>query len=74
MGPSRPITGIALLFLPFNVNVGIEVLIVVAMKSYVLWDITPDITDKVNRRFGGIYCLHLQGEIISHARNHYEGE
>jgi hypothetical protein len=39
------------------------------MKSTIFWDITPL---KVNRRFGGINRLHLQGRRISRARNHRE--
>jgi hypothetical protein len=27
---------------------------------------------KVNRRFGGIFCLHLQGLRINQVRNQYE--
>jgi hypothetical protein len=38
-------------------------------KRAVLWDITPCTPLKVNRRFGGTYCLHLQGRRISRARN-----
>jgi hypothetical protein len=38
------------------------------MKSTIFWDITPCSPLKVNRRFGGTYCLHLQGRRISRAR------
>jgi hypothetical protein len=31
------------------------------MKSIIFWDITPCSPFSVNRRFGGTYCLHLQG-------------
>jgi hypothetical protein len=33
----------------------------VVMKSTIFWDITPRSPLIVNRRFGGTYCLHLQG-------------
>jgi hypothetical protein len=36
-------------------------------KSSIFWDITPCSVLKVNRRFGQIYRLHLQGR-ISQAR------
>jgi hypothetical protein len=38
------------------------------MKSTILWDITPCNPLKVNKRFGGIYHLQLQGR-ISRARS-----
>jgi hypothetical protein len=41
--------------------VGFKVLTVVVMKSTILWDITPCSLLSVNRRFRGIYRLHLQG-------------
>jgi hypothetical protein len=31
------------------------------MKSFIFWDITPYSPLSFNRRFGGIYRLHLQG-------------
>jgi hypothetical protein len=40
---------------------GFEVLTAVVMKSTIFWDITPCSPVKVNRRFGRIYRLHLQG-------------
>jgi hypothetical protein len=46
-----------------------EVLIAVVMKSFIVWCITPCSLFKVNRCFGGIYRLHLQGRRISRARN-----
>jgi hypothetical protein len=52
--------------------VGFEVLTAVVMKSTIFWDITPCISMKVNRRFGGTYRLHLQGRRISKARNQSE--
>jgi hypothetical protein len=42
------------------------------MKTTIFWDITPYSPLKVNRRFGGIYRLHLQGRRISQARNQRE--
>jgi hypothetical protein len=41
-------------------------------KSTLFWDITPCSPLKVNRHFGGIYCLHLQGRRKSRARNQHE--
>jgi hypothetical protein len=41
--------------------VGIEVFTAVVMKSVILWDMTPCSLSSFNRRFGGIYRLHLQG-------------
>jgi hypothetical protein len=38
----------------------------------VYWDITPCIPLKINRRFGRTYCLYLQVQKISQARNQYE--
>jgi hypothetical protein len=32
------------------------------MKSTVFWDIKPGSPSRVNRRFGGTYRLHLQGQ------------
>jgi hypothetical protein len=37
-------------------------------KSANFWDITPCSPSSVNRRFGGTYRLHLQGQRISLAR------
>jgi hypothetical protein len=36
-------------------------------KGFIFWDITPRILLKVNRRFGGIYVLHLQSWRVSQA-------
>jgi hypothetical protein len=33
----------------------------VVMKSIIFWDMTPCSPLSFNRRFGGTYCLHLQG-------------
>jgi hypothetical protein len=38
------------------------------MKGSVCWDITRCSPLKVNRRFGGVYHLHLKGLRISQAR------
>jgi hypothetical protein len=43
--------------------VGFEVLTAVVMKSSIFCDITPCSPFIVNRRFGGTYRLHLQGQI-----------
>jgi hypothetical protein len=48
--------------------VGFEVLTVVVVKSTIFGDITPCSPLKVGLRFGGTYCLHLQGRRISRAR------
>jgi hypothetical protein len=53
-------------------NAGFVVLTAVVMKCTVFWDITPGSPMKANRRFGGIYRLHLQGRRISRARNQRE--
>jgi hypothetical protein len=44
----------------------------VVLKSFVFWDRTPCSPLKVNRRFGEIYRLHIQGRRISQERNQYE--
>jgi hypothetical protein len=44
------------------------------MKSCIFWYITPCSPLKGNRRFGGTYRLHLQGRIISQARNQCEAD
>jgi hypothetical protein len=49
--------------------VGFPDVVTVVMKSYIFWDMTPCTPVKVNRRFGGIYHLHLEGRRISQARN-----
>jgi hypothetical protein len=38
---------------------------------YIFWDITPSIMMKINRHFGGIYRLHLQGRSVSQTRNNH---
>jgi hypothetical protein len=51
-----------------SVIVGSEVL----TAGVILWDIKPCSLLKVNRRFGGTYRLHIQGQIISGTR--YQSE
>jgi hypothetical protein len=46
-----------------GIYVGFEVFTVVVTKSIIFWDITPCSPLSFNRRFGGIYHLHLQGRI-----------
>jgi hypothetical protein len=53
----------------YEYYVGFEVLTVVVMKGTIFWDIMLCSALKVNRRFGGTYCLDLQGRRISRARN-----
>jgi hypothetical protein len=52
--------------------VGFEILTVMAVKSSLIWDITPCSQVKIYRRFVGIYRLDLQGRGVSRARNHHE--
>jgi hypothetical protein len=52
--------------------VGFEVLTAVTMKNSIFWDITPHSPVKVDRRFGGTYCLRLQGRRVSEARNQHK--
>jgi hypothetical protein len=66
----RKVLLIGALCLNYVCLVGFEVVTVVVMKSIIFWDITPCSLLKVNRRFGGTYCLHLQGWRISWERNH----
>jgi hypothetical protein len=53
--------------------VGLEVLRAALMKSSIFWDIMPHSLLKVNQRFRGTCCLHLQGQRISQAWNQHEG-
>jgi hypothetical protein len=46
---------------------GFEVLTAVIVKSSAFWDITPCSPLKDNRRCGGTYRLHLQGQRINSA-------
>jgi hypothetical protein len=43
------------------------------MKSTTFWDMTPCSPLTFNRRFGRIYCLHLQNLRLIRARNESEG-
>jgi hypothetical protein len=54
------------------VYIGAEVYAVVVTKSSVYFDITPCSLLKVNGRFGGTFCLYLQGRRISKVRNQHE--
>jgi hypothetical protein len=49
--------------------IGVEVLTAVVIKSAIFWDITPCSLLKVNRCFGGTYCLHFQGRKICRERS-----
>jgi hypothetical protein len=42
------------------------------LKNSVLWDIAPCNLLKVERLFGGICRLHLQGRRVSQIRNQHE--
>jgi hypothetical protein len=46
-------------------SVRFEVFTAVTMKNAVLWDVAP-CRSCVNRRFGGMYRLHLQAGVCSH--------
>jgi hypothetical protein len=55
-------------------NVGFGVLTAVTMKIYIFWDIISLLYSpvKVNRRFEGIYRLHIQGRRVRQAANQRE--
>jgi len=36
-----------------------------SMKMTVVWDVVPCSLVETDLRFGGAYCLHLQGDIIA---------
>jgi hypothetical protein len=55
-----------------NTFLGFEVLTEVGMKISIPCDITPCSPSKFNRRFGETCSLHLQGRVISEARNQCE--
>jgi hypothetical protein len=44
-------------------NIIYKIFTAVTMKNAVFWDVAP-CRSYVNQRFGGIYCLHLQGRKI----------
>jgi hypothetical protein len=66
-----PWTGIvSLLLYRFpNCFAGFEILTEMELKSTVLLDVTPYRAVNVHENFGGTYCLHLQGRILSQARS-----
>jgi hypothetical protein len=39
------------------------------MKNAVFWDVAPCRSCELNRRFGEMYRLHLQGRKVSHVTN-----
>jgi hypothetical protein len=49
--------------LKHNEEVGFEVFTAITMKNAVFWDVAP-CSSFVNRRFGGMYRLHLPGREI----------
>jgi hypothetical protein len=49
-----------------------EFLTAAIMKIYISWVTMSCSPLKVNRRFGGTYCLHLQFRRVSQARNQRE--
>jgi hypothetical protein len=57
-----------------NNCVGFGILIVMAVKSSILWDITPCIMAIENRRFETTYSNHLQGQRVSQARNQHKAD
>jgi hypothetical protein len=46
---------------------GLEVLVVVTVKSTIFWDVAPYHLLEVYPCFRGIYCLHLQGQRVRQA-------
>jgi hypothetical protein len=52
-----------------NSFLGSETPTVVAVGSSITWHIMPSTPVKVSWQFGGLYHLHLQGKIVSQARN-----
>jgi hypothetical protein len=58
--------------LKYSTYLGFEVITAVVMKSPVFWNIRPCSSLKVNRRFGGKCCLHLQDLRINQERNQHE--
>jgi hypothetical protein len=46
----------------------------IQIKSPTFWDITPYSLVKVNLSFRGTYCIRLQVQRISHARNQHEAD
>jgi hypothetical protein len=63
------------MFIYFRLYVEYEVLTAVDKNTYyIFWDVTQFSPLKVNRRFGGTYRLHLQGQIINQVRNQREAD
>jgi hypothetical protein len=52
-------------------HVRYEVFKAVTTKNAVFWDVAPS-RSCANRRFGGKYCIHLQGRKNPRERNHRE--
>jgi hypothetical protein len=52
-----------------NPNLATYELWTIGLKSTVVLDVTPCSPVEVDRRFGGTYCLNLQGWTVSQARN-----
>jgi hypothetical protein len=49
--------------------VGFEVFTAVVMKNIIFWDMMPCSPSNFNRRFGGTYCLHIQGQRNKFSKN-----
>jgi hypothetical protein len=54
-------------------QIGFELLTAVAMKSIILWDVTPCSLVEVYMHLRGIYCFHLQCRAVSLANIQQEG-
>jgi hypothetical protein len=54
--------------------VGFEVPTAVTRKSTNFWGVTPCSMVEVHQCFWGTYCLHLQGQRVSQARNQQEAD
>jgi hypothetical protein len=52
--------------------IGSEIPTVMVMKSSSFWNITSCSQQKVNQHSRGTYCLNLQGQRVSQARNQHE--
>jgi hypothetical protein len=53
-------------------HTGFELFTAVVMKSPIFWDISACSPFKVDRRFGGIFRLHLEGRRKSKERNQHK--
>jgi hypothetical protein len=58
--------------LTVNCMIGFEALTALVMKSSIFWNKTLCSSLKLSRRFGGTYCLHLQGRRIYQTREQCE--